>query len=98
MKDSKSVVCNKCGWGHFSVSKQYVKEWEADWIELFKTKPAEWLEMYGITDKPPSPDQYLHCFSCGNTYQDFREATEKDLKKLYGHTIQPVLDFKERWS
>lgn len=97
MKDSRTVMCNNCGWGHFTVSKDYIKQWEAQWLKYFNEETPETLEMFGVTDNPPPPSSevYYRCFCCGNSYKDFRDANDEDNKKLYGHTIQPILDYKE---
>ena len=88
----KQLECKHCGWVHFSVSAKYVKQWAAEWVELFKTKDKEWLALYGITDAPPTIDLYLHCFRCGKTYKDMIPST----KDVNGHTVQPILDPKHR--
>lgn len=85
----KTVTCKKCGWVHFEVSKTYVRQWCVDWNKLFKTKPKEWLEQYGVTDSPPSPDVYYHCFLCGGGYTNFRDSVPGDAPD--GCTLQPIL-------
>jgi predicted nucleic-acid-binding Zn-ribbon protein len=82
------VECPKCGWVHFAVNEKYVKNWEEEWKHYFDTKPKDWLAAYGITDAPPTRDQYLQCFRCGNKEISTFFITEKDLN---GHTIQPIL-------
>lgn len=82
------IECPKCGWVHFAVSEEYVREWEKEWQALFKIKTKEWLANYGITDAPPTREEYLKCFRCGNkdTKQFF--ITKKSLN---GHTLNPIL-------
>lgn len=92
MKDRRNVTCTACGWTHFTVTPEHVLSWIKEWDELFKTKPKEWLEAYGITDKPPSPEQYYRCFRCGADYKKCRASTASEISKLSGSTIQPILD------
>ena len=87
------VICNECECVHFKVSQKYVDDWEQEWIGYFNTKPKLWLEAYGITDKPPSTEEYYKCFRCGNYYKNFRIA--EDYKCPIGSTIRPILDFNE---
>lgn len=82
------MECNKCGWVHFSVSEEYVKNWEKEWQHYFETWDRETLASYGITDAPPTRDQYLECFRCGNRDTKNFFPTKKILN---GHTIQPIL-------
>jgi len=87
------VHCGKCGWVHFTVSLKYVRDLEAEWLHYFNTKDKEWLSHYGITDAPPSSDQYLECFRCGETHKSMLDGVGG--KNIDGQTIQPTLDPKE---
>jgi uncharacterized C2H2 Zn-finger protein len=88
MKDRELVECPKCGWVHFSVSEEYVQNWEKEWQHYFNTWSKESLANFGITDSPPTREQYLYCFNCGNHDRDSFFITKKTLN---GHTIQPIL-------
>jgi len=94
-KENRLVHCGKCGWVHFVVSLEYVREWEADWLNLFNTKDKKWLSNYGITDAPPSSDSYLQCFRCGASHKQMVDGTPPNFG--IGHTIQPTLDPKETY-
>jgi hypothetical protein len=87
------VHCSNCGWVHFTVTADYVREWEADWLRLFNEKDKKWLSNYGITDTPPSTDKYLHCFRCGESYKTMLDGTPPNFGD--GHTIQPILQAKD---
>ena len=85
---STLIECPKCGWVHFAVSEEYVRQWEADWKHAVETRPKEWLANYGVTDTPPSREQYQRCFRCGNRDTNDFFLTNKDVA---GRTIQPIL-------
>jgi hypothetical protein len=86
---SRDVACNNCGWIHFEVSAEYVREWANNWIEHFRTKPKEWLAAFGITGKPPMPDHYYRCFRCRGSYKNFRDARNGETPT--GSTTQPIM-------
>lgn len=84
----RNVFCKKCGWCHFEVTAEFVRKWKAEWAEYCETWTEETLEMYGVKNRqPPSADQYLKCFLCGNSYKDFTDTG----KVPFGSTIQPIL-------
>lgn len=89
------VHCTSCNWCYFQVSKDYVLKWEAEWKVLFDTKPAEWLELYGITTKPPSHEDgsYVTCFNCNGSYKNFVDGTGPRYNS--GSTIQGILNRNE---
>jgi hypothetical protein len=95
------LECPGCGWCHFPVTEAYVKDWEEDWQRLFEKNDERWLNAYGITKDPnyqpderrlrygpPTREEYLHCFRCGNPD---RASFFESKKTLNGHTIQPIL-------
>ena len=93
MQNSKSVKCKKCGWIHFSVSLEYCKAWEKDWEVFWATLEERGRDAYGCLSGPPKiEDTYLTCHCCGGSYKDFTEATEEDRDKVYGSTINPILE------
>lgn len=71
-----SVFCNKCGWGHFEVTAEHVRNWQEEWAELCRDKPEDWLANYGIQNRqPPDPIQeFCRCHRCGNDYRDFGDV------------------------
>ena len=82
------IECPKCGWCHFGVSEEYVKNWELEWERFWPTLDQEGRDLYGLPDGPPTRDQYLCCFRCGNKERNTFFISKKN---LYGHTIQPIL-------
>ena len=46
----------------------------------------------------PVHDQYLFCFNCGNSHEDFRPAVDADAPA--GVTLQPIFDSTEiiKWQ
>lgn len=44
--------------------------------------------------KKASIENYQQCFNCGGSYQNFRPATEEELNKIFGSTIQPIMIFE----
>lgn len=83
------LECNKCQWVHFGVSEKYIDHWEKEWAERFKTMTPESRSHFGLTDRPPTREQYLQCFNCGNKDIDSFKTSNRDVS---GRTIQPVLD------
>jgi uncharacterized CHY-type Zn-finger protein len=45
--------------------------------------------------KKASIENYQSCFKCGNSYENFRPATEEELNKIAGSTIQPIMVFEK---
>jgi len=84
------LECPKCGWYHFPVTEAYVRQWEEEWQQHFQEWDKETLSHYGITDEtgPPTREDYLRCFRCGNPDRGSFYVSSED---LHGHTIQPIL-------
>lgn len=85
----KTVICNKCGWAHFEVSKEYAEN-EIEKVNeyLSSLSNVEFTQYYG--GKFSSIDKYNSCFRCGASYIDFHNKTETDNVPM-GVTIQPIL-------
>jgi hypothetical protein len=90
-----AVKCKDCGWIHFQVSAKYVHDWMREWVEFWISSPDS-REAFGCKNHPPSPEQYLKCFRCGNEYKDFSKATKEELLKCTGSTLQPILGRREK--
>jgi hypothetical protein len=88
-----SLVCNKCGWAHFGVSKEYAQKATDEFVEYYQRMSyAERKRFYGETEvtKLNLLAKYEHCFNCSGTYSDFHIETPED-KISYGVTIQPII-------
>jgi len=82
------LECPKCGWCHFGVTEEYVQKWEKDWVVHWDKLDEKGRESYGCSEAPPTREEYLRCFRCGNPeVENFFQSK----KSLNGHTIQPVL-------
>lgn len=84
----KERTCNNCGWVHFAVTRQHAEEEVKRFNEFFDTLTEEkQQQFYG--GKHSTIAQYEHCFLCGNTYKDFRDAKEEDCP--IGVTLGPII-------
>lgn len=92
----RSVICNKCQWIHFPVTSAYVHQWHKDWIEFWRDMDEKSRDSYGCKDSPPSTESYLKCFRCENHHTDFREASKEEVDRIFGSTVNPILDRTER--
>lgn len=88
------VHCNNCRWTHFSVSLEYVKNWESEWKSHCTTWSEKVLENFGIKDRvPPSAKSaYGECSRCGGSYRNFSDGSTLITQ---GSTISPILDRDE---
>lgn len=94
---NKLVDCQNCGWTHFEVSADYVRNWELNWLRYFNDWSAERLELYGVTTVPPSTeDEYLRCQNCSGYYLNFEDSSSEKITELTGHTISGILNRKEK--
>jgi hypothetical protein len=88
-----TMICNKCGWAHFGVSKEYAQKSTDEFIEYYQRMSyAERKRFYGETEitKLQLLAKYEHCFNCSRPYSDFHEETKEDRVPL-GVTIQPIV-------
>lgn len=75
-----------------SVTKKVAQKSVKDFNDFFKTLPlVKRKDYYG--NKKASIKSYKSCFSCGNTYKDFRIALSEEIPR--GSTIQPIMHFDE---
>jgi len=81
-------TCNRCGWVHFAVTREYAETESAKFMAYYETLTPEQRENYGKPPINPMP-QYERCFSCGQTDGDFRLSNPDDCPR--GCTIQPVI-------
>ncbi len=86
--DMPLVECPKCGWVHFAVTEEYVREWERDWAKFWPTLDEGGRDAYGLPDGPPERTGFLECFRCGNQTTSSFVPSQKNVD---GHTIQPIL-------
>lgn len=88
-----SLVCNKCGWAHFGVSKEYAKQSVDEFVDYYqKLSDSDKKQFYGETEvtKLNLLAKYEHCFNCSGPYTDFHIETVLD-KIPMGVTIQPIV-------
>jgi len=89
---SNLVVCNKCGWVYFAVSREFanmqVETFNTFFYTLSKEKRKEY---YG--NSPSHISNFETCY-CGNSYKNFHEHGKNDIQ-LNGSTINPILYFGE---
>lgn len=88
----KNVLCIKCKWVHFEVSRQKAED-EVDTFNKYfdsldKEKQEEFYGGVGSSIK-----NYEHCFCCQGSYKNFREANDDEIP--YGSTIQPIINREE---
>lgn len=86
--------CNKCGWIHFAVSMKFAIAETAKFNDYFWGLSEEKRHDY-YGNRPAKLEQYTRCFRCGNDYKDFRLATNAELERIRGSTIQPIVIFDE---
>ena len=81
---------------HFEFSLDYCKNWENEWEIYFKTLDDKGKESFGLKDSPPKIEtEYLNCRFCGKSYKNFRDATDAEIDKIYGSTVNPILNRNE---
>jgi hypothetical protein len=92
---SNLVTC-KCKWVYFSVSKQFIKDWQTKWNEYWPTLDKEGRESFGLLDGPPTPKEYFNCGICGTSYTDMYPSKPGDCPD--GCTISPIMNKDEVWD
>ena len=88
-KKIKELTCNKCGWVHFAVSREFAENEVKTFNEYFNTLTEDKQQQYD-GGKCSSIKQYENCFFCGNNYTNFREFQEGDCPD--GVTLGPIID------
>lgn len=84
----KEVTCNKCGWVHFAVSREFAEKQVEEFNQYFDSlSVGDRNDFYG--GKKSTIRSYEHCFFCDNTYKDFRPSKDGDCP--LGCTIQPII-------
>ena len=91
---SKLVVCNKCHWVGFQVSRQYAEDEVKKFNDYYDTLSPEKQELY-YSNKKADIDFYEGCFRCDNTYKDFHDASEEEEKNVFGSTLNPTINRNE---
>jgi hypothetical protein len=80
---TKSVVCTKCEWTYFAVTKAYAEAQVKEFNDYYnRLTEEEQISYYG--GKPSSIDNYESCH-CGN--KEFREGSTAP----EGSTIDPII-------
>ena len=88
-KKYKERTCNKCGWVHFAVTREFAENEVKEFNDYFDTLTEEEQQQY-YGGRCSTIKQYEHCFFCGNTYKDFRDAKEDDCP--IGVTLGPIIE------
>ena len=89
---NKFLICCKCGWVHFGLSKSEIETEVETFNVYYKTLAKEKQDLY-YGGKEASIIQYQSCFRCGNTYKDFQDAKPSNCPE--GSTIQPIQIYNE---
>jgi hypothetical protein len=88
MKQPPYLICKKCGWVHYGVSREFAQWSVSSFNEMYKNLSKKEKQDY-YNNTPASLDTYSKCFSCGAPYIEFRAAKRTEIPK--GSTIQPIL-------
>lgn len=81
-------TCNKCGWVHFGVTREFAENEVKRFNDYFNTLTEDKQQKhYG--GKCSSIAQYDRCFFCGNSYTNFRDFKEGDCPD--GVTLGPII-------
>lgn len=86
----QTVTCLQCGWVLVAYSRV---EAEAELASFYRyvesLSPDERQQRYG--DSRPTISRYERCFSCGNSYKNFRPSKEGDCP--LGVTLQTIIQY-----
>ena len=84
-------TCNRCGWVHFAVTREFAKTEAAKFMTYYaELSEQEQKDFYGENTTYKSVlSRYERCFFCGQTDGDFRKSKDKDCPR--GCTIQPTI-------
>jgi protein-arginine kinase activator protein McsA len=95
----KLIVCNKCGWNHFSRTRKEVEIETRSFGDYIQKQTPKTQENFGLGPLSKNKKEWSfenqmksseHCFNCGNDHKDFHEATDKD-KVPMGCTLQGII-------
>lgn len=92
MSSLKAVICPKCGWNHFGVTREYAWIQSLEFFNWWKDQPENVRLMYSSKDDhsvAKSMHSYEHCFRCGNEYKNLKTA--EDFTSPLGSTLQPII-------
>ena len=89
---NKFLICCKCDWVHFGLSKSEIETEIETFNIYYKTLTKEKQDSY-YGGKESSIEQYQSCFRCGNTYEDFEDASPDKIPE--GSTIQPIMIYEQ---
>lgn len=84
------VTCNVCGRVHFSMPLEDAQANIDEFNQYFNTLTASQQRDFG---GPSTIHQYLRCYGCGGSYENFRDYVEGDCP--VGCTIGPILERTE---
>lgn len=91
-KQFKYVICQRCKWVAFQVSRKYAEKEVKTFNEYFDSLGKEKQELY-YGGKKSSIKQYENCMLCGGCYHNFRRALKKEIP--IGSTVNPIIDRKD---
>lgn len=95
-KEEKSLgyyICKSCGWQHFPVSLDYANKEVAQFNAYYDSLTEEQQELY-YGSKKSHLAHYCFCNLCGKLFTNFRKSTRKEMNKIFGSTVSPILDYK----
>jgi len=83
------LKCGKCGWVHFSMTREEVEKSVKEFNHYFDSLSKEDQDAY-YNGKKSSVDSYQKCFRCGSSYEEAIPCNEGDAP--LGSTIQPLMN------
>lgn len=89
-------VCNKCGWAHFGLTKDTIKESAEEFLQYYDRLSEEQRKNYygqEVVTKERLISRQEHCFNCGGSYKNFHTEVSED-KIPDGCTIQGIRNSK----
>lgn len=88
----KYVLCKKCFWVHFEVSREHAESEVKKFNEYFQTLSEEDKDrLYGGI--PSMIQKYERCNMCGGSYKNFRVAKSEEVP--FGSRVGPIIGKKE---
>ena len=81
------VTCNRCGWVHVAVTREYAEHAVASFNDYFRAQsPDVQLSFRGISSLEKD---YMRCHRCGGPHTEFHVSEPGDCPR--GCTISPIL-------
>ena len=84
----KYLICNKCGWGHFSLTREEAEQSVKKFNDYFDSLSIEEQNKYYNGEKS-SIKHYEQCFRCGESHKNTKVSDGKELPD--GVTVQHMI-------